>query len=112
MDVESEFGQGMELRVIGTVSGGPGNVVWCPFFLRWEEENSELFWVDSCSFDIADNARLSECKAAIYEIFVEPGEPAPEEEWTYGVLVQDLGGGLTDINPLPFCVNNVSNFLI
>lgn len=89
VDVKLGFGQELELQVIGTVSGGPGNVVWCPFFLQREDGASELFWVDSCSFDIADNTRIEECKAAIYEIFAEPGAAVPEEEWTYGVLVQE-----------------------
>lgn len=89
VDVNLGFGQELQLQVIGIVSGGPGNVVWCPFFLQREDGASELFWVDSCSFDIADNMRIEECKAAIYEIFVEPGPAVPEEEWAYGVLVQE-----------------------
>lgn len=90
VDVTLSDGSELELQVIGTVSGGSsGNVIWCPFHIRREEGVSEMFWVDSCSFDIADNTRIEECKAAIYELFVEPGPSEPEKEWTYGVLIQE-----------------------
>lgn len=84
-----EDGVPLELQVIGTVSGGPGNVIWCPFYVRRQEGISETFLVESCSFDIGDNTRLEECKEAIYEIFVEPKLSNTAGGMTFGVLVQD-----------------------
>lgn len=79
----------MDLQVIGTISGGPADAVWCPFYVQWREDRSEAFIVDSCSFFIADNSRLEECRAAIYETFVEPGLSNISDGLTFGVLVQD-----------------------
>lgn len=79
----------LKLQVIGVVSGGTANAVWCPFYLRRFENLSELVWVESCSFDIADNTRIEECKADIYETFIEPNL-ANDNDWTtFGVLVQE-----------------------
>lgn len=86
---EKMTGVSVDLQVIGTVSGGPGNVIWCPFRVQRQEGVSEAFQVDSCSFDIGDNARLEECRAAIYETFVEPKLSNVGDFMTYGVLVQD-----------------------
>lgn len=41
----------LTLQVIGTVYGGPGNVIWCPFYLQ-QEGVTEAFLVERCSFDI------------------------------------------------------------
>lgn len=79
----------LKLQVIGTVPGGPGNVIWCPFYLKQQEGVTEAFWVESCSFDILDNLRLEECKTAIYESFVEPKLTNVNDGLSYGVLVQD-----------------------
>ena len=87
--VGMEDGAPVDLQVIGTVSGGPGDVIWCPFYLQRQEGVSEAFLVESCSFDIGDNARLEECKAAIFETFVEPGISNTGGALTFGVLVQD-----------------------
>ena len=86
---EKMTGVSVDLQVIGTVSGGPGNVIWCPFRVQRQEGVSEAFQVDSCSFDIGDNTRLEECRAAIYETFVEPKLSNVGDFMTYGVLVQD-----------------------
>lgn len=85
----AEDGMPVDLQVIGTVSGGPGDVIWCPFYVQRQEGLSEAFLVESCSFDIGDNARLDECKAAIFETFVEPKLSNTGGSITYGVLVQD-----------------------
>lgn len=87
--VTMEDGVTLELQVIGIVSGGAGNVVWCPFYLRRFEDLAELVWVESCSFDIADNIRLEECRADIYEVFTEPSLANNNDGLTFGVLVQD-----------------------
>lgn len=79
----------IELQVIGTVSGSTGNVIWCPFYLQQQEGISEAFRVESCSFNILDNARLEECKTAIYETFVEPSLSNINDGLSYGVLIQD-----------------------
>lgn len=79
----------MELQVIGTVTGGPGNTVWCPFYVRRTATGGTPFLVDSCSFDIADNARLDACKAAVHEVFVEPDLKNPDNSGTFGVMIQD-----------------------
>ncbi len=79
----------LELQVIGTVFGSAGNVIWCPFYLQHQEGITEAFRVESCSFDILDNARLAECKTAIYETFVEPSLTNSNDGLSYGVLVQD-----------------------
>ena len=79
----------MELQVVGTVSGSAGNVIWCPFYMQQQDGISEAFRVESCSFDILDNARLEECKAAIYDVFVEPALSNVNDGLSYGVLIQD-----------------------
>lgn len=79
----------LELQVIGTVSGSAGNAIWCPFYLQQQEGITEAFRVESCSFDIQDNARLEECKAAIYEFFVEPSLSNRNDGLSYGVLIED-----------------------
>lgn len=80
----------MELQVIGVISGGPEHVIYCPFYVQWSDDATEIFFVDTCSFDIRDNYRLEESKAAIYEEwFVRPGPAVSAQELVYGVLVQD-----------------------
>lgn len=79
----------LKLQVIGTVLGGAGNAIWCPFYLQQQEGVTEAFRVESCSFDILDNARLEECKTAIYETFVEPNLTNVSDGLSYGVLIQD-----------------------
>ncbi len=78
-----------ELQVIGTVSGGSGEVIWCPFYMQLQDGITELKWVDSCSFDIADNTKLEESKTSIYEVFVEPKMTNLNDGLSFGVLVQD-----------------------
>ena len=89
--VTLEGGKSRELTVIGTVSGGPSNGIWCPFYMKWRDDKNitEAFPVDSCSFVIADNSRLEECKKAIFEVFLEPGLSAGAGQWNYSVMVQD-----------------------
>ena len=45
--------------------------------------------MESCSFDISDNARLEECKTAIYETFIVPGLSHVSDGLSYGVFIQD-----------------------
>lgn len=77
------------LKIIGTVSNGPANVIYCPFFMPWSEGTSVAFLTDSCSFDIRDNQRLEESKAYIYEWFVQPKLSNQSDGLTFGVLVRD-----------------------
>ena len=79
----------IKLQVIGTVFGSAGNVIWCPFYLQQQEGISEAFRVESCSFDISDNARLEECKTAIYETFIVPGLSHVSDGLSYGVFIPD-----------------------
>ncbi len=89
--VSLEEGESKELTVIGTVSGGPSDGIWCPFYMKWKDDENitEAFPVDSCSFVISDNSRLEECKKAIFEVFLEPGLSAESGQWNYSVMVQD-----------------------
>lgn len=79
----------VRLKVIGTVSNGPDYVIYCPYFMPWEEGISIVVMTDSCSFDIRDNHKLEESKAYIYEWFVEPKLTNQMDGLTYGVLVHD-----------------------
>ncbi len=82
----------MELRVVGHVTGGPAQVIYCPFYQPMRSDNtSEAFLVDTCSFTIRDNTRLEESKQAIYdlELFGQPKLSNQENGLERGVLVQD-----------------------
>lgn len=89
VQISMEDGVFLSLQVAGTVSGGPENAIWCPFYLQQQEGISEAFLVESCSFDILDNARLEQCKDAIYETFVEPDLGNTHDSMTFGVMIQD-----------------------
>lgn len=82
-------GQKTDLHIIGTVTGGPGNTIYCPYFMPYIEGQSAAFMTDSCSFDIRDNDRLEETKEEIYKWFVEPKLSNQMDGLTFGVLVQD-----------------------
>lgn len=79
----------VRLKVIGTVNNGPDNVIYCPYFMPWEDGISVMVITDSCSFDIRDNRNLEESKGYIYEWFVEPKLTNQIDGLTYGVLVHD-----------------------
>lgn len=79
----------MELTVIGTVKGGHGNEIYCPFYLKWPGSVHQVFSVDQCSFCIRDNNRLEESTEAIFETFVQPSVTEKNDGMTFGVLVQD-----------------------
>lgn len=79
----------VRLKIVGTVTNGPENVIYCPYFMPWEEGSSLAFQTDSCSFDIRDNRKLEESKAYIYEWFVQPGLSNQIDGMTFGVLVHD-----------------------
>ena len=91
----SDYEQGqrpMELRVVGHVTGGPAQIIYCPFYQPMRSDNtSEAFLVDTCSFTIRDNTRLEESKQAIYdlELFGQPKLSNQENGLERGVLVQD-----------------------
>ncbi len=82
-------GQKIDLHIIGTVTGGPGNTIYCPYFMPYTEGESVAFMTDSCSFDIRDNDRLEETREEIYKWFVEPDLSNQMDGLTFGVLVQD-----------------------
>ena len=77
------------LKIIGTVTNGPADVIYCPYFMPWSEGISVAFLTDSCSFDILDNRTLEESKAYIYEWFVQPKLSNQADGMTFGVLVHD-----------------------
>ncbi len=87
--VQQEGQEPMELSVIGTVTGGSGNEIYCPFYLKWPGSVHQVFSVERCSFSIRDNERLEESKAVIFETFVQPSVTGKNDGMTYGVLVQD-----------------------
>ncbi len=81
--------QKIDLHIIGTVAGGPGNTIYCPYFMPYTQGESVAFMTQSCSFDIRDNARLEETKEELYQWFVEPKFSNQMDGLTFGVLVQD-----------------------
>lgn len=88
--ISGPTGEKVRLRVIGTVSGNLKGIIYCPFFMPYSEGTSVAFYTDSCSFDIIDNRKLEESKAAIYEEhFVEPNPANKADGLTYGVVVHD-----------------------
>lgn len=81
-----------ELKVVGRITGGPQQVIYCPFYLSAQNDTlSEVFKVSSCSFTIRDNTRLEESKQAIYNLkfFTEPKLSNNEDGIQMGVLIQD-----------------------
>ena len=79
------------LRVVGRISGGPDNVIYCPFFMPWEEGASNAFTIRSCTFDIRNTARLEECKEKLFStpFFAVPSVNATPDGFAVGVLVHD-----------------------
>lgn len=87
--VAADMGEAVHLRIIGTVTNGPSNVIYCPYFMPWAEGISVAFLTDSCSFDIRDNRKLAESKTYIYDWFVRPKLSNQIDGVTFGVLVHD-----------------------
>lgn len=79
----------VRLQIIGTVTNGPSNVIYCPYFMPWIDGISVAFLTDSCSFDIRNNQNLEESKDYIYEWFVQPNLSNQIDGMTFGVLVHD-----------------------
>lgn len=79
----------ISLRVVGIVSNGPTNVIYCPFFMPWQEGTSIAVLTDSCSFDIRDNQELEASKTEIYQWFVKPELSNQYDGMKFGVLVHD-----------------------
>lgn len=89
INITSAWDEPVRLKIIGTVTNGPGNVIYCPFYMPWEEGTFVWFYADRCSFDIQDNFKLEESREYIYQWFVEPKLSNQSDGQTFGVLVQD-----------------------
>lgn len=87
--VAADMGESARLRIIGTVTNGPSNEIYCPYFMSWSEGVSVAFLTDSCSFDIRNNQKLEESKSYIYEWFVRPDLSNQMDGLTFGVLIHD-----------------------
>ena len=83
------LGRRVTLKIVGTVSGQTGATIWCPFYVTMTDGLTENFFVDSCSFDIRDNARLEACKEELYKTFVVPMLTNQPDWKTYGVIIND-----------------------
>lgn len=89
MTIAADMGEAVRLKIIGTVTNGPRNVIYCPYFMPWIEGISIAFLTDSCSFDIRDNQNLEASKEYIYKWFVQPSLSNQIDGATFGVLVHD-----------------------
>ena len=89
LPVSTTQGEFASLKVIGTITGGRDDVIYCPFFMQWEDGLSVAFYADSCSFDIRDNTLLEESKAELYKWFVEPNLNNQTNGSVFGVIVKD-----------------------
>lgn len=78
-----------EIKIVGILNGGPTGIIYCPFFMPFEDGISMAFYAKTCSFDIKDNTKLEESKDYIYEFFVVPDVMNKNDGLTFGVLVQD-----------------------
>ncbi len=87
--ISADMEEPVRLKIIGTVTNGPNNVIYCPYFMSWTEGISVAFLTDSCSFDIRNNQNLEESKDYIYEWFVQPNLSNQIDGMTFGVLVHD-----------------------
>ena len=81
--------EAVSFKIIGTITEGPSNTIYCPYFMPWTEGTSDAFLADSCSFDIQDNRKLEESKTEIYQWFVQPKLSNQIDGLVFGVLVQD-----------------------
>ena len=81
-------GYSQTLTIIGTVTNGPGSVYYTPLHMSWSDESNVITYIESCSFSIRDNARLDACKAALYEVFLEP-KLSNDLSTGYGLIVHD-----------------------
>lgn len=81
----------LRLQVAGYISGGPEDVIYCPFFMPWEADVSSTFTIPSCTFDIRDTLRLKECKEKLFSTpyFVVPSVNQTPDGLAMGVLVHD-----------------------
>ena len=81
-------GYSQELTIIGTITNGPGSVYYTPLNMSWSDESHVIVHIESCSFNIRDNARLDEIKTALYEVFMEP-KLSNDLSVGYGLIVND-----------------------
>lgn len=81
----------LRMQVVGRVSGGPDDVIYCPFFMPWGDGLTHAFSVQACTFDIRDTARLEECKEKLFStpFFVRPSVNTTPDGFAVGVLVHD-----------------------
>lgn len=77
-----------DLRVIGTYRGGSGRL-YCPFYIRWRDDETSLRFAKNCSFDIRDNSQLEETKQRLFGYFVEASVDREFDGTRYGIVVQD-----------------------
>lgn len=81
-------GYSQTLTIIGTITNGPGSVYYTPLNMRWDDASNGITYIESCSFSIRDNALLEECKAALYQVFLEP-KLSNDLSQGYGLIVHD-----------------------
>ena len=81
----------LHLQVIGRFSGKAGQTIFCPFSMEEAAGISQSFPVDSCSFDIKENAALAESKEAFWDsgYFVAPSTGNRPSPLQYGIAVHD-----------------------
>lgn len=81
--------QPVTLRIIGTVSGGAENTIYCPFFMQTQHEKTKtsVFFADRCSFLIRNNTELAKTKQELFTYFSDP--VTGKKVGKYGVVVQD-----------------------
>ena len=87
--LQESFGAEAEAEVIGTVTGGPQGVIYAPYYTVLDPENKIGLRIESCSFDIRDNANMEESQRVIYQSFVEPSLNNLDKPNLYGVLIDD-----------------------
>lgn len=126
--IQTKDGQNVELQVIGQVSGLSENVLYCPFYMEFQESVTTVSLLDSCSFIIRDNSELDAAKEELYQYFSKPVKGISSDSSKAGLLVQDETylASVTEIKNnlallkilLPFlfvmtaCINFFAEFLI
>lgn len=85
--VQLSGGEEEALEVIGTVTGGPEAVIYCPYDMALS--GNVAFLIESCGFTVGDNTLLEESKQVIYSTFVPPSKDNVNNGKTFGVLIDD-----------------------
>lgn len=89
VELTASTGESANFEVIGFVDGVADKVVYCPFYAEFADGISAVHPIFSMSFTIADNSRLDEAKAALFEYFTKPSIGSGGDILTAGLLVQD-----------------------